>query len=163
LFVSNSSPLIYLAALSDFPLLRDLFAEIHVPTRVYYEVVEKGRGPVVESVRKAVAAGWIQVVDTSGSGEVEELIRRGLHRGEAEAIALMRQLNAHTLLVDDQAAVECARETGINVLRTPGIYRLAKARGRIEAIKPKLDALRSVGFRLRSDHYNAILALAGEK
>jgi len=164
LFVSNSSPLIYLAALSDFEMLRDLFATIITPPRVFYEVVQKGRGPVVESVRGAIAAGWIRVTDISQPAGVEELMRKsGMHRGESEAITLGRELKAHTLLLDDQAAVSYARDLGINVLRTPGIYRLAKQRGRIEAVKPKLDALLVAGFRLRMEHYQMILELAGEK
>src|SRR5690242_9086593 len=87
LFVSDSSPLIYLAALSDFEMLRDLFATIIAPPQVFYEVVQKGRGPVVESVKGAVAAGWIRVTDISQPAEVEELMSRsGMHRGESEAI-----------------------------------------------------------------------------
>ncbi len=89
--------------------------------------------------------------------------QRGLHRGESEAIGLALDLEANTLLADDQAAVNWARQIGISVLRTPGIYRLAKARGRITAIKPKLDALLKAGFRLRADHYAAIIQLVGEE
>jgi len=164
LFVSDSSPLIYLAALSDFDMLRELFERVTTPPRVIYEVVQKGRGPVVESVRGAIEAGWIRVADISRPAGVEELMSRsGMHRGESEAITLVRELNAHTLLLDDQAAVSYARGLGVNVLRTPGIYRLAKERGRIEAVKPKLDALLEAGFRLRMEHYQAILELAGER
>ena len=107
-------------------------------------------------------ANWTALDRIDGSEEVREH-RSGIHRGESEAITLVRELKAHTLLLDDQAAVSYARDLGITVLRTPGIYRLAKERGRIEAVKPKLDALLVAGFRLRMEHYQAILELAGEK
>jgi predicted nucleic acid-binding protein len=44
LVVSNSSPLVYLAALGDFDLLRALFFEIAIPLAVFEEVVVNGAG-----------------------------------------------------------------------------------------------------------------------
>jgi predicted nucleic acid-binding protein len=48
------------------------------------------------------------------------------------------------------------------VIRTPGIYRLAKERRFITAIRPELDDLRRAGFWLRDEHYGMILKSAGE-
>ena len=39
--VADSSPLIYLAALSDFALLRELFGAVLIPPAVHREVVEQ--------------------------------------------------------------------------------------------------------------------------
>ncbi len=64
--------------------------------------------------------------------------------------------------MDDGDAVKIARELGINVIRTTGVYRLAKQRGLIERLAPKLDELRSAGFWLRDDHYRIILNSVGE-
>ena len=163
MFVSDSSPLIYLAALSDFEMLRDLFERITIPAAVFHEVVTNGRGAVVDCVDDAVAAGWIRVTTITNQDAANELLSwSGMHRGESEAIGLVRELNAHTLLADDHAAVSYAGGIGINVLRTPGIYRLAKARGRLDAVRPKLDALLKAGFYMNAEHYHAILELSRE-
>lgn len=42
--VSNSSPLISLAKIQRFHLLKELFGEIIIPKNVYDEVVIKGKG-----------------------------------------------------------------------------------------------------------------------
>ena len=42
--VSNSTPLIYLAAIGKFDLLQTLHGRIHIPNAVYDEVVTQGRG-----------------------------------------------------------------------------------------------------------------------
>jgi len=60
--VSNSSPLIYLAALGDFELLRRLFGEIHIPPAVWAEIVEQGEGfPVQSAALHAAAQQWLRV------------------------------------------------------------------------------------------------------
>lgn len=86
----------------------------------------------------------------------------GLHPGEAEAIALAAELRSQALLMDDRDGVQAAAAIGINVIRTPGIYRLAKHRGVIPAVRPELDDLRKAGFWLRDEHYRAILENLGE-
>jgi predicted nucleic acid-binding protein len=40
--VADSSPLIYLAALSDFYFLKELFGSVLIPPAVYREVVRQG-------------------------------------------------------------------------------------------------------------------------
>jgi hypothetical protein len=42
--VADSGPLIHLAAVSQFALLRLYFSELLVPQAAYQEVVEAGRG-----------------------------------------------------------------------------------------------------------------------
>jgi predicted nucleic acid-binding protein len=60
--VSNSSPLIYLAALSDFELLSELFGESQIPPAVWTEIVEQGTGfPVQSAARQAIAQRWLRV------------------------------------------------------------------------------------------------------
>ena len=59
------------------------------------------------------------------------------------------ELHAETLLIDDRDGVLAAMASGVNLIRTPGIYRLAKERGIIPAVRPKLDELRKAGFWLR--------------
>ena len=160
---SNSSPLIYLAALSDFDLLRELFGQLVIPPAVYEEVVERGVGyPVQEAVQHCLG-DWIRVEPLSGTELRDTLIhQRGLQVGESEVIALATSLRVGTVLMDDRDAVACARALGLRVIRTPLIYNEAKNRGRIANVRAKLDELRSAGFRLSDRDYQAILKSLGE-
>src|SRR5712692_1638565 len=141
--VSNSSPLVYLSALNDISLLREFFGTVAIPPSVYREVVVQGSGyPVSDTVRNA---DWIRVEQLADRPcAIAPNVR--LHAGETEAILLAQQLEADALLMDDGDGVHTARSLGLNVIRTPGIYRLAQQRGRITNIREKLDALRAVGF-----------------
>jgi hypothetical protein len=63
--VANSSPLIYLAALSDLDLLPAIFKEIHIPPAVWIEAVDQAQGfPVQPAVREA-AKSWLHVTPLS--------------------------------------------------------------------------------------------------
>jgi hypothetical protein len=163
LIVSNSSPLVYLAALDDFELLRELFTEVAIPPAVFQEVAIKGaQFPVARNV-VAAQGTWIRVWSLRDDSRPAEFREVGLHAGESEALALAQELQSEALLMDDGDAVAIARKLGINVIRTTGIYRLAKQRGLIERLAQKLDELRSAGFWLRDDHYRIILTSVGER
>jgi predicted nucleic acid-binding protein len=162
LVVSNTTPLVYLAALGDFGLLPDLFGKVIVPRAVFQEIVVGGaKLPVAVAVHLAVES-WLFVMDVSNIAEADGLRQGGLHAGESEAIALATELAPDALLMDDAAGVRAAVAGGANVIRTPGIYRVAKERHLISSVRPKLDELRRVGFWLRDEHYQMILQSLGE-
>jgi predicted nucleic acid-binding protein len=163
LVVSNSSPLVYLAALDDFDLLRALFGEVAIPLAVFQEVaVDGAQFPVARQVIGA-QGNWIHTPRRPDDSRAAEFRKAGLHSGESEALALALELQSEALLMDDGDAVKIARELGINVIRTTGIYRLAKQRGLIERLAPKLDKLKGAGFWLRDEHYRMILDSVGER
>ncbi|MBI3694038.1 MAG: DUF3368 domain-containing protein [Acidobacteria bacterium] len=83
--------------------------------------------------------------------------------GETEAIVLYGELDARLLLVDEQRAVRYARQSGIQVARTPMIYATAQKRGLIANLAEKLDNLRRVGFWLKDEDYDAIVRELGGK
>ena len=88
--VSNSSPLILLAKIGRFNLLRDLFEIVYIPKSVYHEVVIVGAGKAgSKEVEEGVKSGWIKVEIVQISPELELI----LGRGEAEAITLAEKLN----------------------------------------------------------------------
>jgi predicted nucleic acid-binding protein len=161
--VSNSSPLIYLAALGDFELLPRLFGEIHIPSAVWTEIVEQGADfPVQPAALQAVTEAWLRVTPLRFPVEPIHVQGRRLHLGETEVIRLAEQLSAAALLLDDRAAVIHARTQGFRVVPTIAIYFEAKRKGMIGRIKEKVDQLRVAGFRLTERDYKAILAAAGE-
>lgn len=108
-------------------------------------------------------ASWLLVHAIANTAEADRIRVAGLHRGESNAIVLATELGAEALLMDDRDGIRIAAAAGANVIRTPGIYRLAKQRQFITAIRPKLDDLRKSGFWLRDEHYRMILESAGEQ
>ena len=160
--VSNTSPLVYLAELGDFALLPELFSEVAIPPGVYEEISVGGAGlPVAYAVEGALAS-WLSVKQIASKPKAGLLRQCGLHTGEAEAIVLAGEIHAPALLMDDRDGIQAAATAGVNVIRTLGIYRLAKGRGIISAVRPKLDELRRAGFWVRDEHYRMILESLGE-
>ncbi len=88
--VSNTTPLIGLATIQRFDLLRDLFGEIFIPQAVYDEAVVKGReeGGARQEVSNAT---WIRLVRVKDRRAVEVLLDE-MDLGEAETIVLAREL-----------------------------------------------------------------------
>ena len=75
--VADSSPLIYLAALSDFRFLPDFFGSVLIPPAVYREVVEQGHGfPLKEAVETALG-DWLKRGGHSKSGACDRNLRPG--------------------------------------------------------------------------------------
>lgn len=158
--VSNASPLINLARIGRFELLRELYAEIFIPEAVRREVVEEGAGqPGADEVKRA---GWMKTQAVTNTLLVQAL-RQDLDAGEAEAIVLAVELDADLLLMDERRGREVARHLGVDRTGVIGLLVEAKHRGFISAIKPLLGALRDqAGFRVRQALYEQVLTDAGE-
>jgi len=152
-----------LAALGDFEFLRVLFGQIAIPLAVHREITVGGVGlPVARGAVEAAMTSWLFVKDAANISEANRLQQTGLHTGESEAIVLAAELSSHALLMDDSDGIRAATAAGANVIRTRGIYRMAKDRHLIPAVGPKLDGLRKAGFWLRDEHYQMILRSVGE-
>jgi predicted nucleic acid-binding protein len=150
--VADSSPLIALASISAFPILKPLFPEIVIPQAVYEEVVSQGLGRPGE--REIRTASWISVRPVRDSRQVGVLRQRfRIRGGEAEAIILAAEVGAHWLLMDERIGRQAALASGLqpdHLIGTLGILLAAKERGLIEEISDKMDELQRQGFRLVS-------------
>ena len=117
---------------------------------------------MVPSSREAVAAaGWTErrsVVNTP----LVEALRRDLDLGEAETIALALELDAELVLMDEREGRRAAQRLGLKTLGVVGVLLDAKRQGFLPAVRPALDALRTVGFYLGEPVYRRGLELAGE-
>ena len=161
--VSDSSPLNYLALLSDFDLLRQIYGTLVIPPAVHREVVEKGLAFPVGKAVQAALGKWISVAEAPDAARVAALRREyRLDLGESEAILVAEILGNVPLLMDERRGVRCARLRGVTVIRTPLIYADAKILGLISSVREKLDQLRGRGFPLSDQHYAMILEELGE-
>jgi len=156
--VSNSSILIALSRIGHLWLLEELFNELIVPRAVYDDVVIKGAGK--PGSHDVAEAKWIKVLDVKDTDTLDELISI-IHQGEAEAIELALEIGADLIILDDNSARQTAIIKGLNVVGTLAVLRRAKEKVLISALKPILDALRSVGFYIGNE-YDEILRDVGE-
>lgn len=156
--VSNSTPLIALAKIQKLDLLKHFFGTVSIPQEVYDEVVTRG-GPLY-GADEVSRASWIRVVSVENRTAVDALSLT-LDRGEAEAIALAREIDA-LLIIDDRDGRDAAKSLGIPITGTIGILLLA-AEEKTISFKDELDALVAAGVRLSEREYRRILDLAGER
>jgi predicted nucleic acid-binding protein len=159
--VADASVLIALSTIRQLPLLVERFPQgILIPQAVWREVVEQGGDrPGVQDV---AVAPWITVLPSATSG-ISQLLQAELEEGEAEAIALAHALSADLVLLDERDARQAAARLGLRTLGAIGILIWAKQSGRLPALKPTLDALRTQGkFRISRTLYEQALATVGE-
>ena len=131
-----------------------------IPQAVFSEVVTAGAGR--PGVVEIPAMSWIELRPLAGRDVVEELASR-LGRGEAEAIALARELRGTTrLLIDDRLGRGIANEMGLSIVGSAGVLVLAEEQGLIPAVRPILDELCSSGLYLGDATRRELLSTAGE-
>jgi hypothetical protein len=137
-------------------LLRDLFSEVIIPAAVYEEVVSAGRGraggPEVEN------AQWI-IHHQVKNKDLVTFLSISLDAGEAEAIALAKEINADLVLLDDNDGRNIAGSVGIHFTGTIGLL-LRYYQGQPADFKEALDELLAQGFRLSKVEYQKILEQA---
>jgi len=160
LTVCNASPLIALARIDHFALLRQVFQNIIVPEAVWEEVVIRGSGkPAANLTLQAEQEGWLNRQTVQDNLAVATL-QANLGSGESEAIILAQELQAMWVLLDDDLARTHAIRLGLSVKGTAGITLAAYHAGLITDVKATLDDLRTQSFRLSDRVYHAILSQA---
>ena len=158
--VSNTSPIINLAAIGQLKLLKQLYGNIVVPTAVHEEIAVKGIGRTGSTEIKK--SKWIKVKAITNHTFTEAL-KLELDEGESEAIALTVELHADLLLIDERKARLVARRFGIHHIGILGMLIEAKQNSLIKAVRPLLDDLMiKAGFWISQKLYNRVLKEAGE-
>jgi predicted nucleic acid-binding protein len=124
--VADTGPLLHLSEAQALNLLW-LAGECHIPARVAAEMV--GRNPEWHN------PAWIRLDDLIGVHASEALRWQQaglLDAGEAEAVALARQIEADWLLTDDAAARLFATELGLEAHGSLGVVLWAAALGYLD-------------------------------
>jgi predicted nucleic acid-binding protein len=159
--LSDSSTLIHLAAIGHLPLLLQFFDHLVIPTAVWREIVEEGRGrPGQREVEEACAAGWIEVASARDHLLVTAL-KQELDEGEAELLALAVEGQARLVLADETEARRVAKTLGLKTTGIVGLLIRAKREGKINLLRPELDRLRPA-FRIDDRLYQRALEAVGE-
>lgn len=158
--VSNTTPLIGLAVIGQFDLLRRLFGRIIIAEAVYQEAVVAGRD---EGGAKSEVSGadWIQVQSVRDSLAIDVLLDE-LDRGEAETIVLARELQADWVLMDEKKGRRKLTQLNQPKIGTVGVLLKAKQVGLLAEVRPSVERLRTQGFSISEFVVRAVLEQAGE-
>jgi len=158
-WVVDTSPLIFLAKLDRLDLLRDGADEILAPPAVVHEV----RMHPDDASRKIdmVLSAWLKVRPVGDLSALEVLLA-DLDPGEAETIALARELKADRVVMDDLDGRRLARRLGVVVVGTLGLLLAARLRGELPSLHAEILGLRAGGFRISDALVEAVMREAGE-
>jgi uncharacterized protein len=156
LIIADSSALISLASCKKLSLLDKLFADVKVPQAVFDEVTqkEKSQSEILRDYLKG------KVVDIDLTNLVLDFGELG--RGELEAMALFKQINADLLLLDDKKARKIALLNKIPIVGSFGILLSGKKKGLIKSVKPLIDELELSGIYISKSLVKRVLILAKE-
>ena len=138
--VADSSPLIILAKLGCFDLLRELYPRIYISAEVYREVVVAGLGlPGASEVAKAE---WIEVKPLQNQGDLLAAQQRfPLGAGELSTILLGKETLADAVLLDDYNARKLAKAEGLKVRGSVGLLEMFYRRGYLSDLRAVFQQL----------------------
>jgi predicted nucleic acid-binding protein len=156
--ISNTSPLQYLYQLNLLNVLPRLARTITVPPAVSAEL-DAGRALGL-SLPHVPSLDWIVI--RSPSSSVVLLLVTDLGHGEREVLALALEIPDSVCVLDDAFARQVAATLQLRITGTLGVLIDAKRAGLVSSVRPFLDQLHDLGFRLATHTRSAVLTLAGE-
>jgi len=154
LVISNSSPIIHLTKIGRLELLKNLYGQILVPTKVYSECTD------TTSYRAEThyisSATWISIVQIENL-KLFNLLYSEIDAGEAEAIVLSLERSADLVLLDDMEARMKARRLELRIAGTLGVLLKAKKSGLVQTLPAEIQKLEESGFWMSSNIKDKIL------
>lgn len=144
--IADASCLISLFNIGKLDLLEDMFKSVCIT----HEIQQEFGMPL---------PAWMVVKAVSDHGRQAIL---ELDPGEASAVALAMEKTNALLIIDERKGRKVARNLGIQTLGTLGVLLKANLDGVIHLVKPLLDQLKHVGFRISDDLYQHKLHAANE-
>ncbi|MFO7820983.1 MAG: DUF3368 domain-containing protein [Lentisphaeria bacterium] len=129
--VSNTSPILNLAAVGYLHLLKAQFREVIVPQAVIEELKLESDHAGNDAVKKALDDGWLQVCPVKDINTVR-VLQRVLDRGESEAISLALESDGELVLLDEKDARDVAKDMELATVGILGIILKAYFHGEID-------------------------------
>ncbi|MCL2187963.1 MAG: DUF3368 domain-containing protein [Defluviitaleaceae bacterium] len=153
--VINASPLILLNKIGRLELLNNLFDTVYVPSAVLQEIQEADKPKVDLNLLDFQQLKVVNKVAVLG------LLGR-LHLGEVEVMVGAIERNVQTVVLDDNAARNKAKQLGLHVTGTLGILQGAYKKGFVNNLEKEITNLKSVGMYLSSEIVRKILSFSGK-
>lgn len=156
--VLNASPMITLCKSGQEDLLAQLFSEILLPSAVWKEI--EADGPNDPAAQKLALLPWLNREDSIAVAPIVQAWDLGAGESAVLSCALARP--DYIAVIDDAAARRCARSLNITVIGAIGLIVLAKRRGLIPQIMPRLQALRDAGLWIAEELLQKLKEQEGE-
>jgi len=159
--VSDSSAPVCLAAIGRLSILQELYGRVIIPTAVYEEIASVGVGQ--PGATEAEGTDGLEVRKASCFAYAY-VLREQFDAGEAEAIAIARELKADLLIMDEPRARRVASRYAIKQIGLPGVLAEAKQRGVMPTVRPVLDKLvDELDLRISRELRDRLLQRVGEE
>ena len=114
--VADSTPILYLIKIREIDILKLLFDKVCIPKEVYNELTKDEN--YIDEINILNNTFFITVYEVADRNIIDIYMNKaGIHRGEAEAIALCKQLGSKLILMEDAMGIKLAKEESINVVR----------------------------------------------
>ena len=156
--VSDTSPIVNLAAIGHLDLLRVLYGTVRIPDAVHREITRFEEQPGAKAVQ---SLDWI-TSETCPRPDLAIALQEELDPGEAEAIALALDADA-LLLIDEREGRRVASRLGVSRLGLLGVLVKAKREGQVAAVRPLLRSLREdAGFWISEALHDRVLDAVDE-
>ncbi len=156
--VADTTPILYLIKINEIDILNLLFEEVCIPRWVYNELTKDDK--YQEEIKVLLNTTFIKVYDILDTDLVDNYTRIiGIHRGEAEAIALCKQINSNLLLIEDSAGIKLAKNEKIITIRIGTVLIELNKKGlkTKQEIIDILNKLHETKIRISKDIYDYIV------
>lgn len=156
--ICNTSPLQYLYQVGLLHLLPTLFGSAQAPPAVAAELAEGGKRGV--RLPELAELPWMMVRPVRDRTLLPLVTSLG--NGEKEVLALGLETTDRLLVLDDRRARRYARAAGLDTTGTLGVLVIAKERGLVDAVRPILNRLQDLQFRVDVGTLEMVLDMAEE-
>jgi len=146
--IADTSCLIALSKIGLPEILHSLYTDVRITRKI------------ADELGKDVPE-WITITNPK-ENNLQLVLERFLYPGEASAIALGFEFDNVLLVLDDLKGRKEAARIGFRVTGTLGILLKAKTIGIISAVKPFVEKLKVVGFRISEKVETEFLKESGE-
>ena len=153
--VINASPIILLSKIGRLSLLNNLYGKVYIPDAVIMEVTDASRSD------KALNLGTLEYshLIVANKVAVNGLLGR-LHSGEVEVIVGAIEKGIKTVVLDEIAARNKAKQYDLNTIGTLGILMRAKKDGLIDNIETEIEAIRDANMYLSDDLVKRVIDIS---
>ncbi len=157
--IVDTSPLYYLHRAGILHVLPAIFGRVIVPGQVVAEL-SAGRADG-HDLPDPIFLPWADVRTVLPlSPELESFGR--LDAGERAVLTLALAIPGSVAILDDLPARRVAESFGVNVTGTLSVILDAKRLGHVPSVRPLLDCLQELRFRMSADLRKHVLTLANE-
>lgn len=156
IIVSDTSSISNLLQIGLIDILHVLYGEITITPAVRRELYH-----LPNQEKQIEQIDWIKVKTPQDQGMIVQLLEE-IDLGEAESIVLAMEEQAKYLIIDEYKGRMIADSYGIKIVGILGVLIQAKKKEAISAVKPHIDQLIEIGFRLDEKLIERVLKGLGE-